>query len=1043
MDAQVENAVQIAYNPGADPQIKRQAMTFLQQVKQSPDAWRVCLPLFTRDPRAAEIVRHFCLDVLNITVQRRFHQTDDQSLDYIRETLMDYIRRLYITGSNAPDPPGIQNKLTQTLTSLFVGMYTTTWGGFFDDMLTLTSSSSEANAQGSRDNYLGVVFFLRIVASVHEEVADVLVPHTMEEAQRNTQIKDVARERDVRKLVTAWQEILAQWNGSDKGIIEMCLKVIGRWVSWIDISLVVNEVLLGMLYNFILGESRVRDAAIETLADIVGKRMKGTDKLELIVFLKLGEIVETLVNSPALQAHGQPTYDIELAEGVGKLVNNVAADILRILNDDSLDIQIKQRAEELFQPFVLFLLRFFSDEWDDVSHAVYPSMLDLLSFLRKEKRTTGTLSHAHNLMLSPILNAIVFKAKYDEDTTWGGEDDDEADEAEFQALRKRLKTLQDTVAAIDEQLYINTLSSLIGTTFDRVAEGGVAVDWREVDLAMYEMFLFGELAMRSGGMFNKGQPQGPAAETLISLMVKMMNSGGTPRAQPCDAGSNGFIGIAASSHPAIKLRYMETVVRYAAFFEVHTTYIPKALENFVGGVHDNHVRVRNRSWYLFFRFVKTLRQHIGEVAQEVLEAISDILVIRAELPQDIGDNEMSSDDAQSEDVTFESQLHLFEAVGCLSSIKSIAPEKQVLFVTTVMTPLFRNMESSLEAAKKGDTRSVLQVHHIMMALGTLAKGYADGTPGPSASTPAPNELVVREFENASEIILVSLESLRSYQNVRDAARRSFSKMVVILGPKALPTLPRWLEGLLAENSTTEEILVFLRLLKQIVHGFKSEFYDILNSLLAALLEKVYGSLGRETTGTDDEIQAAELRKEYLDFLLVILNNDLGLVLVSEGTVQHFAKEVNDLPTSKLAFSVMGKMSIVWGPATDSEKEQINGSLKEQPLPGFETLMIERFSCLCWEVPAMPDFHPKDAQAKMVLGEIAALQNILYSKLGENFIQYLGTVYFPSVNLPQGPAEEYLVALRQMEFKPFRSYFQVGIHVHESVADSQLLFPLAI
>ncbi|KAG0138705.1 armadillo-type protein [Tuber indicum] len=1020
MDAQVENAVQIAYNPGADPQIKRQAMTFLEQVKQSSDAWQVCLPLFARDPKPTEIVRHFCLDVLNIAVQRRFHQTDDQSLNYIRETLMDYIRRSYFTGSGAPDSPGIQNKLTQTLTSLFVSMYTTTWGSFFDDMLTLTSSSSEANARGNRDNYLGVVFFLRIVASVHEEVADVLVPHTMEEAQRNTQIKDVARERDVRKLVVAWQEILAQWNGSDKGIVEMCLRVVGRWVSWIDISLVVNEVLLGMLYNFILGESRVRDAAIVTLADIVGKRMKGTDKLELIVFLKLGEIVETLVNSPALQAHGQPTYDLELAEGVARLVNNVTTDILRILNDDSLDIQVKQRAEELFQPFFPFLLRFFSDEWDEVSHAVYPSMLDLLSLLRKEKRVTGILSHAHSLMLSPILNAIVLKAKYDEDSVWGGEDDDEADEAEFQALRKRLKTLQDTVAAIDEQLYINTLSSLIGTTFDRVAEGGVAAaDWREVDLAMYEMFLFGELAMRSGGMFNKGQPQGLAAEALISLMIKMMNSG-----------------IVASSHPAIKLRYMETVVRYAAFFEVHTTYIPKALENFVGGVHDSHVRVRNRSWYLFFRFVKTLRQHIGGVAQEVLEAISDILVIKAELPQDAGDNEMSSDDAQGEDTTFESQLHLFEAVGCLSSIKSVALEKQVLFVTTVMTPLFRNMESTLEAAKQGDARCVLQVHHIMMALGILAKGYADGTPGPGVSASAPNELVVREFENASEVILVSLESLRNCPNVRDAARRSFSKMVVILGPRALPTLPRWLEGLLAEDSTAEEILVFLRLLKQIVHGFKSEFYDILNSLLTPLLNKVFSSLGQEATGTDDEIQAAELRKEYLDFLLVILNNDLGLVLVSEanqpifeqliGTVQHFAKEVNDLPTSKLAFSVMGKMSIVWGPATDSAKERTNGNLKEQPLPGFDTFMIKRFSSLCWEVPAMPGFRPKDAQAKMVLAEIAALQNILYTKLGENFIQYLGTVYFPSVNLPQGPAEEYLVALRQMGFKPFRSYFQVDI-----------------
>lgn len=263
---------------------------------------------------------------------------------------------------------------------------------------------------------------------------------------------------------------------------------------------------------------------------------------------------------------------------------------------------------------------------------------------------------------------------------------------------------------------------------------------------------------------------------------------------------------------------METVVRYAAFFEVHTGFIPKALENFVGGVHDSHPRVQSRSWYLFYRFVKTLRQHIGEFAQSVLEAISDILVIKAELPED-KDDEMSSEDNQGEDLKFDSQLYLFEAVGYLSSIKSIAPEKQALFVTTVTTPLFRNMEKSLESAKRGDARAVLQVHHVIMALGTLAKGFADGTPGSNVSV-SPNDLVSRGFESAEEAILVSLECLRNSPKVRDAARHSFSRILAILGQKALPTFPRWLEGLLVGNSTKEEISAFLRLLEQVIHRFK-------------------------------------------------------------------------------------------------------------------------------------------------------------------------------------------------------------------------------
>lgn len=498
-------------------------MGFLQQVKDSPDGWQVCLPLFVRDPRSTEIVRMFCLDVLNTAIQSHYQSPQDQSLTYIKDTLVDYMRQVYFSNSNVSDSGMMQNKLTQTMTYLFVATYTTSWSTFFDDILALTSTSNGPNGQTQRDNYQGVMLFLRMTASVHDEVADVLVPRSTEEMQRNSLIKDALRERDVRRLVISWQEILAQWRGANDEVVLLSLKNIGRWVSWIDISLVVNEVMLNLLYYFLASEGRPRNAAIETLAEIVGKKMKGPDKLDLISFLKLGEIVETLVASSAL-VQGQENYDFDLAEGVAKLVNGIGVDLTRILDTDNVDPQSKQRAEEYLQAFIPFLLRFFSDEYDEVSQAVLVFMFDLLTLLRKEKKVSGTVSQSHAHMLPPILSAIVVKMKYDVDTTWGDEDE-QTDEAEFQELRKKLKTLQDTVASIDEGLYIQSLSTLVGNTFERVAQGGNAdVDWREVETALYEMFLFGELMMRAGGLFIKGQPNGIAAETLIAMMFKMMNS---------------------------------------------------------------------------------------------------------------------------------------------------------------------------------------------------------------------------------------------------------------------------------------------------------------------------------------------------------------------------------------------------------------------------------------------------------------------------------------------------------------------------------------
>lgn len=52
--------------------------------------------------------------------------------------------------------------------------------------------------------------------------------------------------------------------------------------------------------------------------------------------------------------------------------------------------------------------------------------------------------------------------------------------------------------------------------------------------------------------------------------------------------------------------------------------------------------------------------------------------------------------------------------------------------------------------------------------------------------------------------------------------------------------------------------------------------------MTPLLGRIFASLAEETTGTDDALELADLRKEYLSFLLCVLNNDLGNVLVSEG-----------------------------------------------------------------------------------------------------------------------------------------------------------------
>lgn len=1022
MESQIQNAIEIAWDPTSDHTLKGQAFEYLEQLRSDPQGWQACVSLFTRPQRPAPVVRLVALEIVNNAIQ--VQSLDLQSLVSLRDALLEYIRANYASDQQSqPDSGSLQNKLTQILTTLFVGLYKQGWESFINDFLALTFTPGSSQ----RDNITGTVLYLRILSSIHDEIADVLVARQDAQVRVHTELKDLLRERDVGSITQSWQDILELYNGRDDGVIEMTLKVLGKWISWIDISLVINDAMLGRILPLIgrtnpTGDNdKVRDAAVDAFNEIVAKKMRPVDKTKMISFLNLREIVSQLVASPPLNDHkGTPHYDTDLAEAVAKLVNTVVADLVRVLEDRSTDDTTRMEATQSLRDFAPLLLRFFSDEFDEVCATVIPSLTDILQYFRKLPELPDSFSE----MLSPILNAIIMKMRYDETTSWGNEDE-QTDEAEFQELRKKLQVLQKSVAAVNQNLYMDVLSNLVANVFQSLDEQGTQLDWRDLDLALHEMYLFGELAMPNQGLSTKNQPSPEASERLAAMMTRMVQSG-----------------VANFPHPAILLQYMEICHRYCAYFERQSDMIGRVLENFVTLVHHDHVRIRTRSWYLFFRFVKHLRAQVGNVAETIIQSIGDLLPIKAEVPSDDADDDMSSDETDnSADAVFTAQLYLFEAIGCISSTASTPADKQAMYARSVMDPLFADMERHLEQAKSGDAQAVLQVHHIIMALGTLAHGFSDWAPGAQSSNqrPPPPKAVSDEFARAAEAILIALSRLNASSDIRAACRSAFSRLLGVLGSAVLPQLPQWIEGLLSQSSSKDEMAMFLRLLDQVVFGFKSEIFEVLNILLTPLLQRVFGGLREPISGTDDEIQLAELRREYLTFLGIILNNDLGGVLVSEanqgffeemiGSILALATEIEpqsgNLPASKIAFSLLTKMATVWG-GPDVASISANPTTLGSPspvIPGFDQLiLIDRFHSTCWQVLLNEQFRPSaDAQTKQVLNEIAGLEQAIYLKTGSGFIQNLRSTLFPELSID---GDEFLRSMTtSTDRKTFAKYLQ--------------------
>ena len=74
---------------------------------------------------------------------------------------------------------------------------------------------------------------------------------------------------------------------SHPDIVNMCLEVVGGYVSWMDISFFANDRMVTLLLRFLVKED-LREAACDTVHDIVSKGMEPVAKTSLVeTFMRL------------------------------------------------------------------------------------------------------------------------------------------------------------------------------------------------------------------------------------------------------------------------------------------------------------------------------------------------------------------------------------------------------------------------------------------------------------------------------------------------------------------------------------------------------------------------------------------------------------------------------------------------------------------------------------------------------------------------------------------------------------------------------------
>jgi exportin-T len=191
---------------------------------------------------------------------------------------------------------------------------------------------------------------------------------------------------------------------------------------------------------------------------------------------------------------------------------------------------------------------------------------------------------------------------------------------------------------------------------------------------------------------------------------------------------------------------------------------------FNSGLHTQNSTVRSRVFYLFHRFVKETKADISaDLALTLIDNIRDLLSIEVEIPE--SESEDQTDflaEAVQNPGLFDSQLYLFETTGTLLSILYRASEQHSQVLHSVVDPLSKDLSISFHAVSKDprDVQSILKVHHVIMAMGNIAKGFPEFSVSLQGSSLPPFDL----FGQIAQAILVCLEAMSTFKVVRDAVR---------------------------------------------------------------------------------------------------------------------------------------------------------------------------------------------------------------------------------------------------------------------------------
>ncbi|KAE8988743.1 hypothetical protein PF005_g20215 [Phytophthora fragariae] len=1002
--AEFERAVLIAFQyagaQAADQQaqaLKLQAESFCAAVKSQADGWRAELQLFEHSEH--EQVKFYALQALQEALASGV--ADDVAVA-VRVELLAWLQShvVYVEAK----APYLKTKLAVVITLLIKRDYPDRWPTAFTELLALLPQGASV-----------VEMYFRILQAINEEIVEFDAQRTQQEAAHNMRIKDAMREGScMRESFDAIARVLVNADASDvmRVLSASALETLKRYISWVDIGLVVNDTLWPLLIKLLRESETFRCSAANCVFEVIDKGMTPEKKLAMLQQL---QILEMLAALPIRE-------DDEFAEEIGEVINAVGLELVTCMDAfrHTNRADLLQASGAMLCQLMPLVWELFAHESKDVSEEVFEIVNAVGgAMLRTETQAAGKPQSEAEVFrpsefIPQILHGIYRQTRFPEDS--------DSDAAEFEEYRRSLYTIFLNIVRQRPHDTLAFLTNLAQSLPAQFAE----IDPRDLEsfLSLVYRFKEGLAALKAVAVpFN--EPTSPLTLMVVQIHGSMLSASSS----------------AAPLHPQVLLTYYDLAVRYSKVLQNESALIPAILQMMFGphGLAHPAAHVRSRVCYLCLRLVKAIGASGNPHASSILTALQPRLAIATEL------EEIESQHNPTY-LAYDDQLYLFELAGqIIASLVLPAEEtgmtaKQLRYRYTiaVLDPLLQGLNTTLnEMATGALTDEGYITEHCASHLNAIAhvlKAFK-GT-----------DCMENHQETFTQVLTATACVLRAVpgsQRVRSKVIFTLHRLTTVLDREHfLGHVQEPLQTLMmgCEQSEVVEIVQLVDQLiikhKQALGGFLDKTTLPFVQHLCALMPERSALAGGETKDAP-QLEREATQKYLYTFLLHLVTHGLDAVLISARNVAQLENmlrlvlegcaEVQDANINRACFSIGSMLVERWvsngaapSPACEASgaataatsaasvalRAELRAELSAEGKTRFTQIAVQDFTRAMFAVTKLRHFDVDDMQTMLAVKEIVNMQAVLVAALGVEYLSFMRDVFLPSIGCPPDLAGPY-------------------------------------